>query len=212
MKKLLTILGSVGLIATTSATVVACDDKSPQNSNNKIIESMNDKSNDNLKAQKNNDEKISNTKESRKEKMNKEVKKTTQLEKKEDAKKIQDEEAKPEKYILKRSKEENFSFTKEYGLKHTNFIFDKRDEWEKWKSDTNNSSLSSLAGKLTSFYSEISQYSSVTELQAQFDIKFNKKKKYKSFDEFIEQIDKVVTDYQKEKDTIWNQLKSIQSK
>ncbi|QVK09079.1 lipoprotein [Mycoplasma mycoides] len=212
MKKLLTILGSVGLIATTSATVVACDDKSPQNSNNKIIESMNDKSNDNLKAQKNNDEKISNTKESRKEKMNKEVKKTTQLEKKEDAKKIQDEEVKPEKYILKRSKEENFSFTKEYGLKHTNFIFDKRDEWEKWKSDTNNSSLSSLAGKLTSFYSEISQYSSVTELQAQFDIKFNKKKKYKSFDEFIEQIDKVVTDYQKEKDTIWNQLKSIQSK
>ncbi|MDP4040163.1 lipoprotein [Mycoplasma mycoides] len=212
MKKLLTILGSVGLIATTSATVVACGDKSPQNSNNKIIESMNDKSNDNLKVQKNNNEKISNTKESRKEKMNKELKKTTQLEKKEDAKKIQDEEAKPEKYILKRSKEENLSFTKEYGLKHTNFIFDKRDEWEKWKSDTKNSSLSSLAGKLTSFYSEISQYSSVTELQAQFDIKFNKKKKYKSFDEFIEQIDKVVTDYQKEKDTIWNQLKSIQSK
>ncbi|WFQ92595.1 lipoprotein [Mycoplasma feriruminatoris] len=35
MKKILTLLGTFGLIATTTAAVVACDDKTPQNSSNK---------------------------------------------------------------------------------------------------------------------------------------------------------------------------------
>lgn len=204
MKKLITLIGSIVLITTSSFLVISC--KTKQNSNDKMIDFKIDKSNDNLKTQENNIKSV--IKESKKDKTDIEVKEKNELDKKEDIKKTKEE--KPEKYMLKRSKEENFSFTKDYGLKHTNFIFDKRDKWEKWKSDTNNSSLSSLAGKLTSFYSEISQYSSIEDLQKEFDTKFNKKKKYKSFNEFIEQIDKTVTDYQKEKDKIWSQLESIQ--
>ncbi|WP_334223683.1 lipoprotein [Mycoplasma mycoides] len=38
MKKLLTILGSIGLIATTSVAVIACDDKTPSIKSNEKVE------------------------------------------------------------------------------------------------------------------------------------------------------------------------------
>ncbi|QVK02230.1 lipoprotein [Mycoplasma mycoides subsp. capri] len=184
MKKLLTILGSIGLIATTSAAVIACGDKTPQ----KISTENKDKNTtEESKDNKPTEESI------------KEDKEKTEQPKKEEK----------QKYVLQRSRENNFSLTKDYGLKHTDFTWNNQDKWSKWKSDSKNSSLASLIGQVTTFYSKISKYASVVELEKEFENKLNQNRNYKSFEEFIEKMDMTITKYLEQKDSIWNALNTL---
>ncbi|QVK05462.1 lipoprotein [Mycoplasma mycoides] len=189
MKTLLTILGSFGLIATTSAAVIACGDKTPQKIS---TENKDNNTTEESKDNKPTEESI------------KEDKEKTEQPKKEE-KKIKDKQIEEkQKYILQRSKENNFSLTKEYGLKHADFTWNNQNKWSKWKSDSKNSSLASLIGQVTTFYSKISKYASVVELEKEFE-----NRNYKSFEEFIEKMDMTITKYLEQKDSIWNALNTL---
>ncbi|QVK08777.1 lipoprotein [Mycoplasma mycoides] len=211
MKKLIILIASTLLITTSSFLVIACK---TQQKSNKFITTFNDRnlSNTDIKIENDdNDEKSSESvsKEIDKEKIeNKKIVKETP---KKEEKKVQDQQSEEkQKYVLQRSRENNFSLTKEYGLKHADFTWNNQEKWGKWRKDSRNTSLASLIGELTVYYFEISKYSSVVELEREFESKLNKNNKYKSFEDFIEKLDRTITEYEKEKDKIWNQLESIQ--
>ncbi|QVJ95738.1 lipoprotein [Mycoplasma mycoides] len=209
MKKLITLIGSILLISSSGIIVISC--KTQQKSNNQSLNFNNEKTfNQDIKTKNdtNNEKSDQNTsKEIDKEKTEN---KNQNLTIKKEEKKIKDEQVeKKQKYILQRSKENNFSLTKEYGLKHADFTWNNQDKWSKWKSDSKNSWLASLIGQVTTFYSKISKYASVVELEKEFENKLNQNRNYKSFEEFIEKMDMTITKYLEQKDSIWKQLQEI---
>ncbi|SRX66302.1 lipoprotein [Mycoplasma mycoides] len=155
MKKLLTILGSLGLIATTSAAVIACGDKTPQ--------------------------KLSDIKSS--EKSIKEDKEK-QL-KEENVKKIQSDQSDPtNNYSFKRSLEENLKLIKKYGKEAADVIFPRADLIESFRSKEETKDTISLISKIISIYTDFNNYSNVEEFKSK-STKYNLTTKEKELDELV---------------------------
>ncbi|QVJ95737.1 lipoprotein [Mycoplasma mycoides] len=176
MKKLLTILGSVGLIATTSAAVIACGDKTPQ----KLPDIKSSE-----KSIKENKEKTEQPKKEDKEKQLKE----------ENVKKIQSDQSDPtNNYSFKRSLEENFKLIKKYGKEAADVIFPRADLIESFRSKEETKDTISLISKIISIYTDFNNYSNVEEFKSK-STKYNLTTKEK-------ELDKLVTKYEEQKDNI----------
>ncbi|CBW54041.1 Hypothetical protein, predicted lipoprotein [Mycoplasma mycoides subsp. capri LC str. 95010] len=136
MKRLLTLLGSISLVATTSAAVVACGDKTQQKSP--------EKKDDKLLSPK------KEGKENTKEKINE----------------LQSDKPKEDNiYHPKKSKEENFNSIKKYGLKIFDFVFPRAEKLNELKEKPEYSYLWGITTKITSFYHKIVSYSDLRDFE-----------------------------------------------
>ncbi|CBV67641.1 Putative Lipoprotein (VlcI) [Mycoplasma leachii 99/014/6] len=109
MKKLLTILGSVGLVATTSAAVIACGDKTPQKAPDTKPNEQPRKEEDKEKSKKDEDEKSIEDKK-----------------KEEDEKSIEDKKKEEDEKSIEDKKKEEEAFSKVEGQNIGNFSPDSK--------------------------------------------------------------------------------------
>ncbi|WP_347938212.1 lipoprotein [Mycoplasma feriruminatoris] len=194
MKKILTILGSLGLISTTGSLVVAC--KAPKEIKNNLR-----KLNNTLpKKEKEKSEitELSDNKEENKQENNDELSSELKKEKQEEL--MQGDEPKEEeRYNPKRNKEENFDLIKKDGKTLVDKLFSDTDKFQKLKENDDYKNLSSIITEFTSIYSEISNYSSSNEFLQETN-------KYPNAESLNTKFDKTYTNYENNKDKIWDLL------
>ncbi|QVK08776.1 lipoprotein [Mycoplasma mycoides] len=172
MKKLLTLLGLLTLITTSSAIVVACEDKTKQDTHkpNSVEESR--KKEDKTQKPKKQEE--------QKEKTKEEVQ--------------TDQPDSNNNYSLKRSLKENFELIKKYGREAADLIFPRADLIESLRSKQDTKDTISLISKIISIYTEFNEYSNIEEFKSKSG-NYNTKIKDKELDE-------LVTKYEEQKDNI----------
>ncbi|QVK03036.1 lipoprotein [Mycoplasma mycoides] len=200
MKKLLTILGSIILITTTSTAVIACKNINQLELKNKETkqDKKEEKSNESMSNHKNEqlDESIN----------DKESENHSNTENNE----IQGDQSKENNEESIRNRKENFNLIKKYGKEFIDLL---TSLGEKVESIDNNSNqhLLMVGGNIAKIYQDLMKYDSLDKLEK--ELKNILEKSGKSFNDFISDLekdwDKVVKDYEKERETILSILKSL---
>ncbi|QVJ96586.1 lipoprotein [Mycoplasma mycoides subsp. capri] len=161
MKQLLTLLGSISLVATTSVSVIACGDKTQQKSP--------EKKDDKLLSPKKEENEIT------KEKINE----------------LQSDKPKEDNiYHPKKSIEENFNLLKKYGLKISDFIFPRIEKLDQLKKHPEYNYLWEITSKVTKFYNEIVKYTNFDDFKDKSKSRLINEEIHKEFDRAISQYEK----------------------
>ncbi|WFQ91151.1 prolipoprotein [Mycoplasma feriruminatoris] len=232
MKKLVTILGSIGLIATTGITVVAC--KTPSELKQKLEEPKEDHKMGKQPNSKSNPGKPD-EKPSPSQPKNKPHSSETQPRELEQSENNNNSNGHPKEEppqadepqndepqggeprendeAFKKNNEKNFGLIKKYGEEFNEFLISSEDKLETLNNDENNTPLLKILGNIGTLYERIKEYPSLTDFESKLKSEFDKQKdKMKSFSEFLkdlyEQWDEIVSEYEKEKGRIVELLKS----
>ncbi|WP_347938213.1 lipoprotein [Mycoplasma feriruminatoris] len=231
MKKLVTILGSIGLIATTGITVVAC--KMPIEIKSKLEKPRKDHNPKNLdetkehienKANNNSNEQDvqsdePNIKEHKTEKPEEEKQnelnsnngenQTSNENGRSGDSELQGDEPIQNGKMLEKTKEQNFELIKKYGSELSEILNSLGDKVEEINSNEESSKLK-VGVTLVKFYQNIMNYSSFSDFERNLREKL--KEESVSIEEFINKIEKdwqeVIDQYSKEKQNILRILKS----
>ncbi|QVK07121.1 lipoprotein [Mycoplasma mycoides] len=200
MKKLLTILGSIILITTTSTAVIACKNIRQLELKNK--ETKQDKK-----------ESIESTDDKQKEKANESGNASKSNEQPQGDQphnvKPSDLPRKNNEELVKNNKM-NFDFIKKYGKEFSELFSSlPEDKAEKISADPNNTNGLTVAGKILNAYEELKSYSNFDDFQSKLKEKLNKSES--EFSNFISTLEKdwtkIVKDYENEKENILKLLK-----
>ncbi|MDP4040161.1 lipoprotein [Mycoplasma mycoides] len=193
MKKLLTILGSIILITTTSTAVIACKNINQQEVKNK--ETKQDKK-----------ESIESTDDKQKEKANE-----SENDSKPNGHSQGDQPHNDQPSDLPRKNNKmNFDLIKKYGKEFSELFSSlPEDKAEKISADPNNTNGLTVAGKILNAYEELKSYSNFDDFQSKLKEKLNKSES--EFSNFISTLEKdwtkIVKDYENEKENILKLLK-----
>ncbi|WFQ93657.1 lipoprotein [Mycoplasma feriruminatoris] len=218
MKGLITILGSVNLIAGTSFLAIACKTPSLLNSKLEKIDKETKEYDKRIKENKTTIE--SSEGQNTKKEINYISDKGTKKNQKENRKNYQDQLMQGDKsmveskYIHQKTKEENFRLIGEYGKELLDFAFSNQEKLNELKTKPETKHLSPLVKTINNFYVEqVAKRENVKALEKELESKFKSENETKSFSEFLEELytkwDKAVVQYEKEKDNIWKLLRSI---
>ncbi|WFQ91972.1 hypothetical protein MFERI14815_00588 [Mycoplasma feriruminatoris] len=202
MKRLITILGSIWLLAITSIVVVGC--KIENGINSKLEKSVESK-NGEKGIDKNEIKDLTGNENDKKQGDNYEINHELNKESKNNELMQSDGARIEERYYHKRSKEENFNLIKKSGEELVTKLFSDQEKLDKFRNNTEYKDIWLLISELTSIYSEISNHSSLDDFV---------KKSTKSID--LENLhikfDKTYINYENNKDKIWSVLNSFFSK
>nr|VZS00535.1 hypothetical protein MF5582_00647 [Mycoplasma feriruminatoris] len=233
MKKLVTILGSIGLIATTGITVVAC--KMPIELKQKLEEPKEEKSNtekqpeveskkekqpetqnydkDNAKYKENHEPKMQSDESKNDNSLERDNVENNGRNKSNESdvsssidEQPQGDEPGQDEKQAKRKSEENIELIKKYGEELTNILESSMDKLQENDSEEN-ANILAPATELLKAYGQLKQFSSFNE----FEAKLKEEKKGTLDSDFIskleQQWDKIVNDYERAKDKILKLLK-----
>ncbi|EXU60269.1 lipoprotein [Mycoplasma mycoides] len=201
MKKLLTILGSITLITTTSTAVIACKNIKQLELKNKETEQEDKK------------ESIESTDDNQKEKTNESE---NDSKPNEHPQGDQPHNAQPFDLPRKNNKElvknnkMNFDLIKKYGKEFSELFSSlPKDKAEKISEDPKNTNGLTIAGKILKFYEELKSYSNFDTFKSKLKEKFNKSES--EFSNFISTLEKdwtkIVKNYENERENILKLLK-----
>ncbi|ACU78466.1 lipoprotein [Mycoplasma mycoides] len=202
MKKLLTILGSIILITTTSTAVIACKNINQQEVKNKETE------------QKDKKESIESTDDKQKERANKSE---NDSKPNEHPQGDQPHNAQPSDLPRKNNEElvknnkMNFDLIKKYGKEFIDLLTSLGEKAEKISEDPENIKVLTLARELSKAYEDLKKYSNFDTFQSELKQKLNKSETELS--DFISNLEKywnkIVKDYENEREKI---LKVLEEK
>ncbi|UZK64036.1 lipoprotein [Mycoplasma mycoides subsp. capri] len=192
MKKLLTILGSITIITTTSTAVIACKNIKQLEFKNKETEQ------DKKESKESRDEK-------QKEKANESEKNLSNRENE-----MQGDQPKNNNYQSSRTRKETFGLIKKYGKEFFDLLLLVGEKAEKIDNDKN-VYLLSIGAAISKSYKNLEKYHTLEEFEKQ--LKTTIGKTGKSSEEFISNLekewDRIIREYEKERENILSILKSL---
>ncbi|QVJ95736.1 lipoprotein [Mycoplasma mycoides] len=198
MKKLLTILGSIILITTTSTAVIACKNINQQEVKNKETEQDKKESTDDKQKEKAN--------ESENDSKSNEHSQGDQPHNTQPS----DLPRKNNEELVKNNKM-NFDLIKKYGKEFIDLLTSLGEKAEKISEDPENIKVLTLARELSKAYEDLKKYSNFDNFQSELKQKLNKSET--EFSDFISNLEKywnkIVKDYENEREMI---LKLLEEK
>lgn len=201
MKKLLTILGSITLITTTSTAVIACKNINQQEIKNKETEQ------DKKESKESTDDK-------QKEKANESE---NDLKPNEHPQGDQPHNAQPSDLPRKNNEElvknnkMNFYLIKKYGLEINNLLESSKNKIEELVKKPELGKVFKLISNLIQLYQELNKFDTLDKFANALKSQLENKQPKISYDEFLNEIfmqwQETITEYDKERDTILKLLK-----